>query len=136
MSKTMLNLEIITLKGEFYAAEVHLVTMPGLDGEFGVMPGHALTIFGLTSGLITVYDDKLKALKKIFIDTGFVEVTGDKATALVKEAENLEHYNLKDTIKRLEDLNIDLGFCKEEVQKSAVIKEIHMLENLIEILKR
>jgi F-type H+-transporting ATPase subunit epsilon len=132
----MLNLEIITPKGKFYAAEVHLVTMPGLDGEFGVMPGHALTIFGLTSGLITVYDDKLKALEKIFIDTGFVEVTGDKATALVKEAEDLEHYNLKDIIKRLDDLKVDLGFCKDEAEKTLVSKEIQLVENLLQVLKR
>jgi F-type H+-transporting ATPase subunit epsilon len=133
---TMLNLEIITPKGSFYVGEVHLVTMPGIDGEFGIMLGHASTIFGLGSGLISIYDDKLNILKQIFIDTGFVEVTGDSATALVKEAKYLEHYDLKETMKRLDDLTVDLDFCKEEASKDLIYKEIMLVENLLQILKR
>ncbi len=132
----MLNLEIITPKGSFYIGEVHLVTMPGIDGEFGIMLGHASTIFGLGSGLIAIYDDKLNILKKIFVDTGFVEVIGDSATALVKEAKYLEDYNLTETIKRLDDLKVDLDFCKEEAAKDFIYKEINILESLLQILKR
>ena len=136
MSETTLNVDIITPQGTFYAGEVYLTTMPGIDGEIGVMLGHAPTVIGLSCGLITMYDNNMKILKKIFIDIGFVQVNADKATILVQEAAYLESYNLKDSMKRLEDLNIDLGFCKEEAQKSAVTKEIQMVESLIQILKR
>lgn len=132
----MLNLEIITPKGSFYVGEIHLVTMPGIDGEFGIMLGHASTIFGLSSGLIAIYDDKLNILKKIFVDTGFVEVMGDTATALVKEAKYLEHYDLTETMKRLDDLKVDLEFCKEEAAKDLIYNEINILESLLQILKR
>jgi F-type H+-transporting ATPase subunit epsilon len=49
-----MRLEIITPEQEIFKGEVDAVQLPGLDGSFQVLSGHAPIISGLSSGIIKV----------------------------------------------------------------------------------
>ena len=65
-----------------------MVVVPGEEGDFGVLPGHALFLSGVRSGTIEIYNGETIS-DRIFVAGGFVEVTGERCTVLAEEAVNL-----------------------------------------------
>ena len=60
-----------------------MITIPGSEGDIGVMAGHAPVITTLRPGVITVSG---KEAKKFVVLGGFAEITKDKLTVLAEEA--------------------------------------------------
>lgn len=51
---SMIKLEIVTPDGLIFSKDVKAVTLPGSEGEFGVLPGHAALVSLLKVGVIDV----------------------------------------------------------------------------------
>lgn len=81
----MLHLEIITPEKVVFSAQVKMVTVPGIEGYFGVLEGHEQTISSLHSGVVTTDDDH-----KFFVSGGFAEVTFARCTILAETATDLK----------------------------------------------
>jgi F-type H+-transporting ATPase subunit epsilon len=61
--------------------------VPGGEGNFGVLPGHALLISTVRPGVIDVYvDEQSQVSERIFVSGGFAEVTPERCTVLADEA--------------------------------------------------
>jgi F-type H+-transporting ATPase subunit epsilon len=80
-----LILEVVTPEKMVFSGKVDEVTIPGTEGDFGVLRGHEpfLTfvdigeLYYLASGKKTYYA----------VNTGYAEVTGSKVTVLIETAE-------------------------------------------------
>jgi F-type H+-transporting ATPase subunit epsilon len=85
----LMKLEIITPTGVIYDADIKQVTLPGKDGEFGVLPRHASLVSLLESGLIEIEtkDSKLS----VVIDSGYVKVSENRVICLVDGAVTLDN---------------------------------------------
>lgn len=74
MTKTM-KLEIVTPKGIAYSEDIEMVTLPGVEGQLGILPHHVPLMTQLVPGELIVrkagHDDFLA------VGEGLVEVTGD-----------------------------------------------------------
>ncbi|MFT5485366.1 MAG: F-type H+-transporting ATPase subunit epsilon [Paracoccaceae bacterium] len=69
--------------------DVEMVVVPGAEGDFGVLIGHAPLISALRPGVIDTYTGT-KVEKRIFVAGGFAEVTGERCTVLAEEAMPVE----------------------------------------------
>lgn len=49
-----LKFEIVTPEGQIFSNDIKSVTLPGSEGEFGVLPGHAALVSLLKAGVIDV----------------------------------------------------------------------------------
>jgi F-type H+-transporting ATPase subunit epsilon len=80
-----LILEIVTPEKLAFSDNVQEVTLPGTEGEFGVLLGHAALLSSIDIGELSF----IKDAKKTFyaVNTGYAEVTGSKVTVLVETAE-------------------------------------------------
>jgi F-type H+-transporting ATPase subunit epsilon len=80
-----LMLEIVTPEKLAFSGKVEDVTIPGTEGEFGVLRGHAALLSSVDIGELNF----TKENKKTFyaLNTGYAEVTADKVTILVETAE-------------------------------------------------
>ncbi|PSM51597.1 ATP synthase, F1 complex, epsilon subunit [Campylobacter blaseri] len=79
------HLEIVTPTGIVFSDSVKSVQLPGSEGEFGVLPGHAAITTLLSSGLIEIVD--LNDEKDIVaISWGYVKVDESKVTVLADGA--------------------------------------------------
>ena len=85
--KTM-KLEIVTPNGLVYDADVAQVTLPGKEGEFGVLPEHASLVSLLDAGVITVDIGNKKEIN-IAINGGYVKVDENKVSCIVDGAVSL-----------------------------------------------
>jgi F-type H+-transporting ATPase subunit epsilon len=89
---THLRLEFVTPERAIVHDEVDEVGLPGEEGDFGVLPGHAPLLAALRMG--NMWYRKGRETKYAFIDGGFAEVVGDRVSILAPVAERAEEIDL------------------------------------------
>ncbi len=80
-----LQLEILTPNGLIFSGKVAQVTLPGEEGEFGVLPQHASLTTLLQPGVIELEKED-KSIESVVINWGVVQVTEEKVNVLVDGA--------------------------------------------------
>jgi F-type H+-transporting ATPase subunit epsilon len=83
-----IQLEVVTPERRVLAEPVEMVTVPGLGGELGILPGHTPLISQLQTGILT-YVDGGKSFQ-LHVSGGFVEVRDDNVAVLTEVAERPE----------------------------------------------
>jgi len=97
-----LKLEILTPNGEIFNDDVVSVTLPGEEGEFGVLPHHASLSTLLEAGVIDIEKED-KSVESILINWGVVQVDEAKVIVLVEGAVAIRGDNESDIATALED---------------------------------
>ena len=80
-----IQLEIVTPERRVLAEPVDMVTVPGLGGELGILPGHTPLISQLQTGVLTYVQDGKSS--PLLVSGGFVEVRDDHVAVLAEVAE-------------------------------------------------
>jgi F-type H+-transporting ATPase subunit epsilon len=80
-----INLSIVTPNGSIFEDAIKSVTLPGKEGEFGVLPHHASLVSALTVGVIEI-EKKDASKEAIAINWGHVKVSEDSVDILVDGA--------------------------------------------------
>ncbi|UCC66355.1 MAG: F0F1 ATP synthase subunit epsilon [Deltaproteobacteria bacterium] len=78
-------LEVVTPNRLVLSQEVEEITAPGVEGEFGVLPGHTPFFSNLKVGEVMYRPEKEQ--KYMAVTWGFVEVLPDRVTILADAAE-------------------------------------------------
>ena len=81
----LMKLEIITPNGVIFDGDVTQVNLPGSEGEFGVLAGHATLVSLLETGVI-VYNRADGREVAVAINSGYVKVDETKTTCIVDGA--------------------------------------------------
>jgi F-type H+-transporting ATPase subunit epsilon len=79
-----LRLEIVTPQATVFSEDVHMVTIPGVDGEFGVYPHHVRLVTRIVPGELIVSKDG--ADRSLAVGEGLVEVTGNRVAIVTDMA--------------------------------------------------
>ncbi len=80
-----LNLEIVTPSGLIFNGQAVEVTLPGEEGEFGVLPHHAALTTMLKAGVVDIEKED-KSVESIVVNWGVVQVDEAKVVVLVDGA--------------------------------------------------
>ncbi len=97
----LFTLEIVTPEGVTYEAEIRQVTLPGSEGEFGVLADHATLVSLLEAGIITIETADSENID-VAINSGYVKVDENKVSCIVDGAISLTVGD-NDITKRLEE---------------------------------
>ena len=81
-----IRLEIVTPDGLVFSGDVDEVTLPGLDGYLGILPGHAPLLSELKIGVISYRQTAQKS--RLFCSWGFVEVLPGQVSVLAEVIES------------------------------------------------
>jgi len=88
MSDTI-RLEIVTPESTVYSEDVDMVTLPGVEGQMGVLPHHVRLVTQLVPGEMIVqkggHDNFLA------VGEGLVEVTGERVSVVTNMAITVEN---------------------------------------------
>jgi F-type H+-transporting ATPase subunit epsilon len=87
-----IRLEFVTPERAIAHEEVDEVQLPGEEGFFGVLPGHAPLLAALKTG--EMWYRRGNETTHAFIDGGFAEVTPDRVSILAPVAERAEDIDL------------------------------------------
>ncbi len=88
-----IRLEFVTPAQAIVHDDVDEVELPGEDGYFGVLPGHAPLLAALKTGIMWYRKGTDKRFA--FVDGGFAEVLGDRVSILAQIAERAEDIDLQ-----------------------------------------
>ena len=99
-----LTFELVSPERLLFSTDVEMVVVPGDEGDFGVLAGHAPLVSTVRTGVIDVYgSDSIS--DRIFVAGGFAEVVAGRCTVLAEEAINLkevEKSTVEERIRRNE----------------------------------
>jgi F-type H+-transporting ATPase subunit epsilon len=90
-----IQLVIVTPERQLMSQSVVEVTLPGADGELGVLPGHAALITELGIGELRYRVAGGALSEPIAVIRGFAEVLGDRLTVLAETAERAEEIDVE-----------------------------------------
>jgi len=79
-----MKLSIVTPNGEIFNDDIKSVSLPGKEGEFGVLPHHSSLVSSLTVGVIEI--EKKDSVEAVAIKWGYVTVTEKSVDILVDQA--------------------------------------------------
>jgi F-type H+-transporting ATPase subunit epsilon len=96
------KLEILTPNGEIFSGQVVSVVLPGEEGEFGVLAGHASLTTLLEAGVVDVEKDD-KSVEAIVINWGVVQVDEEKVIILVEGAAPIRGQNESEIADALDE---------------------------------
>jgi len=121
----LMKLEIVTPNGVIFDDEVKQVTLPGSEGEFGVLPRHATLVSLLDTGVIVI--EKADGSEvAVAINSGYVKVDEEKTTCIVDGAVALsgEDSDLakaleeaKELIKKAESSSVAIASAVSKVEQ-------------------
>ncbi len=88
-----IQVDIVTPERMLFSDEVDMVTLPGSDGQMGIMAGHAPLLSTLDIGEIMLH--RGNEVEYIAVGGGVVEVRPDKVNVLADVAEYAEEIDIE-----------------------------------------
>ncbi len=85
-----MELIVLTPEKEIYQGSIESVKVPGTNGQFEILKGHAPIVSSLVTGEVRIIDTS--GGKQTFnINKGFVEVLGEEVSLLVQGVEEIQN---------------------------------------------
>jgi len=97
--------ELVTPEKLLVSQPVDMVVVPGTEGNFGVLPGHAPLISTIRPGTIDIYQSRTTIIQRIFVANGIAQVLPEGCTVLADEAmppESLDRAGLEAEVQTIE----------------------------------
>ena len=82
-----LHFELVTPAKLVRSEDVHMVVVPGAEGEFGVLEGHAPFMSTIRDGSVQIYKTEGAAPELVEVRGGFAEVGENGLTVLAEHVE-------------------------------------------------
>jgi F-type H+-transporting ATPase subunit epsilon len=121
--------ELVSPERLLLSEEVDMVVVPGAEGVFGVLPGHAPLISTVRTGVISIFDGG-KVDRRIFVSGGFAEVTPERCTVLADEAVALDSVDRAAIDARIKAARDDLADASSDAERAKASAELAVAEAL------
>jgi F-type H+-transporting ATPase subunit epsilon len=114
------SFDLVSPERVLLSQEVEMVVVPGGDGNFGVLKGHAPLLSTVRPGVIDVYETRPTRSQRIFVAGGFAEVNADRCVILAEGAIALDEIDRPGLDQQIKDLEEDLADAKTAEEKVRV----------------
>jgi F-type H+-transporting ATPase subunit epsilon len=129
MADGKVHFDLVSPERMLLSEDVDMVTLPGSDGDFGVMAGHAPVLSALRPGVIAVKGGAEPA-RKLFVRGGFAEVGAQKVIVLAEEAIPMAEFDLAALDQRIRDTEEDVIAAKTDEERLRVSEQLDHLRQL------
>jgi F-type H+-transporting ATPase subunit epsilon len=130
MADAKISFDLVSPERLLLSESAEMVTVPGSEGEMGVMAGHMSLITTLKPGVIDVkivhgqHD-------KFFVSGGFAEINASKITVLAEEAIPLAHLSEETLRERIIDAQEDIATAKTEAEMQKATAALDQYKRLL-----
>jgi len=112
-----IQFELVSPERLLMSEPVEMVVVPGVEGDFGVLPGHAPLVSTVRPGVIAVFEGG-KVVQRIFVARGFAEVTGERCTVLADQAIPVGELDRATAEGEMRDARDDLAEAKDDADRA------------------
>jgi F-type H+-transporting ATPase subunit epsilon len=120
--------ELVSPERLVYAGEVSQVDVPGEEGEFGILAGHAPYIATLKPGLLTVYGDGEP--QRIVVRGGLAEMGPTGLTVLAEQAVPLAELDAAMIAQAIRDTEEDIADADNDMARDKARSRLEQLQTL------
>ncbi len=121
------HFELVSPERLELSTDVEMVVVPGVEGDFGVLPGHMPVISTIRPGVIYVFRDG-KVSDRIFVEGGFAEVTQESCTVLAEHAKSVAEIDRDKAAQAAQDAKEDAEDAKDDIAKERATKTLAIAE--------
>ncbi|HLL28155.1 MAG TPA: F0F1 ATP synthase subunit epsilon [Xanthobacteraceae bacterium] len=111
-----------------FSGEVEQVDVPGAEGDFGVLAGHAPLIAALRPGILTIRE--AGSAKRLFVRDGFAEVNPSGLTVLAELAVPVDELDADALQKEIEAAEARLAEAKEGAARDRAAERVDQLKQV------
>ena len=122
---TVLKFELVSPERLLVSREVGMVTVPGEEGEFGVLPGHVPLVSSLRMGVLKIHDNGELA-ESYFVTGGFAEVSAERCIVVAEEAQPVAEIKRAEVEALLGRLGTALSASTDQTETSRLNQEIEV----------
>ena len=120
-----ISFDLVSPERLLLSTEAEMVTIPGTEGEMGVMAGHMPLISTLRPGVITVSGGDEQ---RFYVMGGFAEVDPGKLTVLAEEAFPVAELDAAALDLRIKNAEEDIGLAKSDVERAKAQETLDYLK--------
>jgi F-type H+-transporting ATPase subunit epsilon len=122
--------ELVTPERMLVSEDAVQVVVPGAEGDFTALPGHAPVISALRPGILeaTLAGDRKSA--RVFVKGGFAEVDADRLTVLAQRALDIGSLDAATVSAELQIAEADLAAAGDDVSKRYAFAAVEQLRAL------
>ena len=126
------HFELVSPERLVFAGEVSQVDVPGEEGDFGVLAGHAPYIATLKPGVLSIYGDG--GPQRIVVQGGFAEVGPTGLTVLAEQAVPAAEIDATMITQAIKDTEEDLADADNDVTRDKARARLEQLNTLKSVL--
>jgi F-type H+-transporting ATPase subunit epsilon len=122
--------DIVSPERLLLSDEADMVTVPGSEGDFGVLAGHMPLISTLRPGVVDIRGGSESGDLRFFVLGGFAEANPRKLTVLAEEAVPMTSVDATTLEQRIKNTEEDLVLAKNESDRARVAEQLDHLRQL------
>ena len=115
--------ELVSPERLLVSEAIEMVVVPGAEGDFGVLAGHAATVSSIRPGVLAVFENG-DVTSRVFVSGGFAEITPERCTVLADDAAALEDLDRAGIEKSIADLHDDVNAARDDAEKETAEKAL------------
>lgn len=127
----MLTFELVSPERLLLSVQASQVSLPGAEGDMGVLPGHAPMIASLRPGVIEVEGEIDADEARIFVGGGVIEVAQDRLVVLADEALPVSQLDRAGLDQRIQDTREDIEDAKDDEARLKAEARLQHLQDLV-----
>lgn len=121
--------ELVTPERMVLSQDASQVVVPGIEGAFTVLPGHAPVISALRPGVVDATLGDTRTVR-VFVKGGFAEVDPDRVTVLAERAQAVEDMDAATISQELQAAEADFAAATDDARKLAAASAVEQLKAL------
>jgi F-type H+-transporting ATPase subunit epsilon len=123
------HFDLVSPEKLLFSSEVTQVDVPGTEGNFGVLAGHAPMVTTVRPGILVIYGEAGERLR-VVVNGGFAEVGPNGLTVLADTAVALEEFDRSTLAELIKDTGEDVADATDPWQRDKLARKLEQLRTL------
>ncbi len=123
-----LHFEFVSPENVLFSGDVDQVDLPGIEGDLGVLPGHAPMVTTLRPGVVTIIREARR--EAVVVVGGFAEMGPAGLTVLADRAVAREDFDFDSLASDIKDAEEDIAHCTDDAQRDKLVRRLDQLHAL------
>ena len=122
------HFDLVSPEKLLFSGEVDQVDVPGSEGEFGVLAGHAPLVTTLRPGILVIHGER--GALRVVVDAGFAEVGPAGLTVLANRAVPVDEFDVAQLAGVIKDTEEDVADEKDDWTRDKLAQKLDRLRAL------
>ena len=123
-----LHFEFVSPESVLFSGDVDQVDLPGIEGDLGVLPGHAPMVTLLRPGIVTIMREGRR--EPVVVVGGFAEMSPAGLTILADQATPRDEFDTTMLASEIKDAEEDVTDAKDDAQRDNLKRYLEQLRSL------